>query len=149
MKPGLKPGDMSSLEYVVTEDRIVPRLYPELEEFRRGQPVFATGYMVGLLEAPCMKMLHHYLEGEERCVGTMVSIQHVKATLPGMELLVTGECTVVGDAYTEWDVVARDGLGEVVASGSHGRRIVDQGSFLRKARSRMSRINGHDLKRAV
>jgi fluoroacetyl-CoA thioesterase len=50
----------------------VPHLLPAVAEFRRGQPVFATGFMVGLMEAPCMAAVYPYLEPGEVTVGTQI-----------------------------------------------------------------------------
>ncbi|WP_224389065.1 hypothetical protein [Pseudonocardia sp. ICBG1293] len=52
-------GEMS-IFYVVPDDQLVPDLHPTLGAFRAGEHVFATGYLVGLLEAPCMGFLRHH-----------------------------------------------------------------------------------------
>jgi len=42
----------------------VPHLYPEADEFKEMPTVFATGFMVGLMEWTCMKVLEsHHDEG--------------------------------------------------------------------------------------
>jgi predicted thioesterase len=51
MRPGLVIGARHVVRYTVPVHQIVPDLLPALAEFRRGQPVFATGFMVGLMEA--------------------------------------------------------------------------------------------------
>ncbi|WP_226351102.1 hypothetical protein [Pseudonocardia sp. ICBG601] len=54
---GDSSGDVVSLFYVVPHDQLVPDLHPHLGAFRRGEHVFATGYLIGLLEAPCLTSL--------------------------------------------------------------------------------------------
>ena len=51
MRPGLMIGTRHVVRYTVPAHQTVPDLLPALAEFRRGQPAFATGFMVGLMEA--------------------------------------------------------------------------------------------------
>ena len=50
MKPTLQPGLTFSFAYQVPPSRTVPHLYPESHWFQSMPQVFATGYMVGLVE---------------------------------------------------------------------------------------------------
>jgi hypothetical protein len=43
MRPGLVIGARHVVRYTVPVHQTVPGLLPALAEFRRGQPVFATG----------------------------------------------------------------------------------------------------------
>jgi len=65
MRPGLMIGARHVVRYTVPVHQTVPDLMPALAEFRRGQPVFATGFMVGLMEAPFMAAVYPYLEPGE------------------------------------------------------------------------------------
>ena len=53
MKDTLKSGLRYEHKYVVPSSKTVPALYPEAEEFVVMPEVFATGYLVGLLEWTC------------------------------------------------------------------------------------------------
>ena len=55
MKSTLKPGDKAQFSYQVPASKTVPHLYPEAVEFAMMPKVFATGFMVGLMEWTCMK----------------------------------------------------------------------------------------------
>ncbi len=50
MKETLKPGIRYEHKFTVPPSKTVPALYPEAEEFLAMPEVFATGFMVGLLE---------------------------------------------------------------------------------------------------
>src|SRR5690606_28716342 len=54
MKPTLQPGLTFTFRYTVPPTRTVPHLYPESELFRAMPEVFATGYLVGLVEWACI-----------------------------------------------------------------------------------------------
>ena len=46
----LKPSIEHSFTFSIDESKLVPALYPESEEFKVMPNVFATGFMVGLIE---------------------------------------------------------------------------------------------------
>ncbi|MGZ8463773.1 MAG: thioesterase, partial [Candidatus Deferrimicrobiaceae bacterium] len=50
MKETLKVGLEHVHTYRVPENKTVPHLYPEAKAFQEMPKVFATGYMVGLME---------------------------------------------------------------------------------------------------
>ena len=54
MKATLKPGLTHELKFQVPETKTVPNLYPESFEFQAMPEVFATGFMVGLIEWACL-----------------------------------------------------------------------------------------------
>ena len=50
MKESLKAGIEHELRFRVPDSKTVPALYPESPEFQVMPRVFATGYMIGLIE---------------------------------------------------------------------------------------------------
>lgn len=50
MKETLKPGIRYEHKFTVPPSKIVPALYPEAKEFQVMPEVFATRFLVGLLE---------------------------------------------------------------------------------------------------
>lgn len=54
MNAWLHEGTVETIGYVVPPDQLVKDLHPGLPSFRAGEAVFATGFMAGLLEEPCM-----------------------------------------------------------------------------------------------
>ncbi len=83
MKDTLKTGDTARLEYKVPANKTVPHLYPEAHDFQMMPTVFATGFMVGLMEWACMKVLEPHLEPGEGSLGTHIDVSHIAATVPG------------------------------------------------------------------
>ena len=83
MKPSLKPGIRYEHHYVVSKNKTVPALYPEAEEFLAMPEVFATGFLVGLLEWACIKAINPHLDWpSELTVGTRIDVSHSAATPP-------------------------------------------------------------------
>ena len=56
----LKEGLLFEFVYTVPENKTVPDLYPEAEEFHLMPKVFATGFMVGLFEWACIRAIKPY-----------------------------------------------------------------------------------------
>ena len=129
MKTTLKIGDSHVHKFTVTEDKTVPHLYPESPEFRAMPKVFATGFLVGLVEWACIEALKPHLDPGEGSVGTAINISHLAATPPGMQVTVTVTCTAVSGRGTEWRVEARDER-DLICEGTHGRAIVAWDRFL-------------------
>lgn len=141
MKDTLAVGDTTTFHYVVADNKTVPDLYPESKEYQIMPPVFATGFMVGLLEWSAIIALRAVIEDGEGSLGTLVDIKHSAPAPPGAELTVTAVCTNVAPPYFEWDVTAVDG--DVAASGRHGRNVIDTARFLRRVEAKAQRLAGH------
>jgi fluoroacetyl-CoA thioesterase len=89
VKDTLKPGIEYVHKFVVPATKTAPALYPESEEFLAMPEVFATGYLVGLLEWACIRAINRHLDWpEEQTVGTHIDISHVAATPPGLAVTV-------------------------------------------------------------
>ncbi len=123
MRDTLKVGDVFSWSYKVPMEKTVPYLYPESEEFRKMPEVFATGFMVGLLEWCCIEALKPHLDEGEGSLGTSISVTHNAPTPPGMTVTVTAVCDEIKGKSIFWTVTARDEL-DLIAEGHHGRHVV-------------------------
>lgn len=129
MKDTLKPGDTFVWTYRVPLEKTVPYLYPESEEYQKMPEVFATGYMVGLLEWCCIEALRPHLEEGEGSLGTLVEVTHCAPTPPGMTVSVEAVCEQIRNGNNIiWAVVARDEV-DVIAEGRHGRHVIDVARF--------------------
>ena len=53
--------------------------------------VFATGFMIVLMEWACAQLLAPHLDAGEGSVGTHVDVSHSAATLPGQTVTVDAE----------------------------------------------------------
>jgi len=124
----LQPGLVHTLHYRVPAHRTVPHLYPESPHFAAMPAVFATGYMVGLLEWACMEALAPHLGPGERSVGTAISVTHCAATPPGMEVRAEVHCMEVEGRRSRWEVRAWDEH-ELIGEGTHERYVIDLPRF--------------------
>jgi fluoroacetyl-CoA thioesterase len=123
VKDTLKTGLTHRFEFSVPVDKTVPHLYPESRQFRAMPEVFATGFMVGLVEWACMQLLEPHLEEGEGSLGTHIDISHKAATPPGMVVRVDVECAEVRGPRVRFTVRAHDGVDEI-GSGTHERFVV-------------------------
>jgi fluoroacetyl-CoA thioesterase len=128
MKPSLKPGLTHRFTYTVPENKTVPFTYPESPEIAAMPKVFATGFMIVLMEWTCIQLMAPHMEPGEGSVGTHVDVSHSAATLPGMTVTVDCECTVVDGRKLAFHVRAHDGL-DVIGEGRHERAIVAWDKF--------------------
>jgi len=128
MKSTLRPGDTATFLYVVSSNKTVPDLYPDAPEFVAMPAVFATGYMVGLMEWTCMKVLAPHLDEGEGSLGVDINVNHTAATLPGQTVTVTAECIEVKGRKVTFKVVAHDGI-DKIGEGTHGRAVVPWDRF--------------------
>jgi fluoroacetyl-CoA thioesterase len=93
--------------------------------------VFATGYMVGLLEWACIELLRPHIEWpEEQTLGTHVNFSHEAATMPGMTVTVDAELIQVEGRRLSFSVTAHDGL-DTISKGTHERVVIQKTRFLK------------------
>jgi fluoroacetyl-CoA thioesterase len=128
----LRPGLTHELAFTVPESKTVPALYPESELFQQMPHVFATGFMVGLLEWACLDAVVPYLDWpREQTVGTHIDVRHLAATPPGLTVTVHAVLTGVDGRRLEFAVEAHDGI-DPIASGRHERTVIDAARFGRR-----------------
>jgi fluoroacetyl-CoA thioesterase len=132
MKPTLKAGLTHRFVYRVPENKTVPHLYPEVADFQTMPRVFATGYMVGLMEWACMQLMAPHLDAGEGSLGVHIDINHTAATPPGFTVTVDVECTEVVGKKISFKVKAHDGVDQIGA-GRHERFVVDLAKFNARA----------------
>jgi fluoroacetyl-CoA thioesterase len=130
MKPSLKAGLKHRFAYVVPETKTVPHLYAEAPQLRAMPDVFATGFMVGLMEWTCVQLLEPHLDQGEGSLGTHINISHKAATPPGFTVTVEAECIEVRGPRARFKLIAHDGVNEI-GTGTHERFIVSWDRFNR------------------
>jgi len=132
MHPDLKPGLRSRFEYTVAPEKTVPHVYREFSEFQQMPAVFATAFLVGLIEGTCQKAIVPYLDWpHEQSVGTLVNFTHIAATPPGMTVTVDAEVIAVEGRLVRFHARAHDGQ-DLISEGTHERVVIDVERFLRK-----------------
>jgi fluoroacetyl-CoA thioesterase len=129
MKPSLQPGLSYRLTYQVPDSKTVPCLYPEFAEFQEMPEVFATGFMVGLIEGACLLAIKPCLDWpREQSLGTHVSFSHLAATPPGLTVTVECEVIEVDGRRVRFRARAHDGH-DLISEGTHERTIIDVERF--------------------
>lgn len=133
MKPTLKPGIKYEHKFLVPPSKTVPSLYPESEEFLAMPEVFATGFLVGLLEWSCIKAINPHLDWPiEQTVGTHIDVSHEAATPPGLEITTSVELIEVDGRKLVFNVKAHDGV-DIISKGQHERFVINKEKFNAKA----------------
>jgi len=128
MKETLQKGLTFSHSYKVPNDKTVPYVFQESDLFQSMPPVFATAFMVGLMEWTCMEALRPYMNAGEISLGTNICVTHTAATPPGMEVNVEVTLLEVNGARTKWSIVARDEQ-DLIGEGTHERFSIDGEKF--------------------
>jgi fluoroacetyl-CoA thioesterase len=131
MQPTLCVGLTHDFSHVITSDKTVPHVYPESDLFRAMPPVFATAYLVGLLEWACMEAMRAHLDPGEQSVGVDIRVSHSAATPPGFTVKVSVRVERVEGRRISFHVEAHDGV-EVIGQGSHDRVVIQPERFLSK-----------------
>jgi fluoroacetyl-CoA thioesterase len=129
MRDTLKPGIRHEFRFEVPTSKLVPALYPESPEFQAMPRVFASGYLVGLIEWTCIQALHPHIDWpREQTVGTHFDLSHSAPTPAGCPVTVEVELIEVEKRRLRFRVSARDDVG-VVSEGTHDRFVVDAERF--------------------
>lgn len=136
MRDTLRVGLTHRFHYRVPEDKTVPALYPEARPFQEMPRVFATGFLVGLVEWTCLQLLEPHLDWpREQTLGTHVDLSHAAPTPPGCEVTVDVELVAIEGRRLTFRVTARDDAA-VVCEGTHQRTVVDRDRFESRLASR-------------
>jgi predicted thioesterase len=86
--------------------------------------VYATPMLVRDVELACRELLLRHLDVGEDSVGTRVEVDHLAATLLGMNVELTVTIASVSGRLVNFDVSARDEL-DLICKGRHTRFVVD------------------------
>ncbi|BDT77890.1 thioesterase [Polynucleobacter yangtzensis] len=140
MKTSLKPGIKYEYSFTVTKNQTVPAMFPASDEGAIRPEVFATGFLVGFLELACVKAIIPHLDWpEEQAVGTYISITHLAATPPGLEVTANVELVDVDGRKLKFKVQAHDGI-DLISRGEHERMIVDKEQFMARTKKKLEYI---------
>jgi fluoroacetyl-CoA thioesterase len=132
MKDTLKPGIESEFTFQIPKSKTVPALYPESTEFQEMPEVFATGFMVGLLEWACIKAINPHLDWPgEQTVGTHIDVSHIAATPESFAVTAKVKLVEVDGRRLLFEVEAHDGV-DLISKGKHERFIINKDKFNQK-----------------
>ncbi len=137
MKDTLQPGIRYEHKFIVPISKTVPALYPESAEFVAMPEVFATGFLVGLLEWACIKAINPHIDWpDEQTVGTHIDVSHEAATPPGLEVTATVALIAVEGRKLIFAVGAHDGV-DLISKGRHERFVINRERFTAKLGEKM------------
>jgi predicted thioesterase len=120
----LQPGANAEVALTVTPDRTADAMG------NRGVHVFATPFVVGLLEDAAGAVLEPHLPAGAATVGTMVEMRHLAATPVGMRVRARATLLQADGRRFLFSVEAWDDR-EKIAEGRHERFVVrDLSAFL-------------------
>ncbi|HEV8614637.1 MAG TPA: thioesterase family protein [Methylomirabilota bacterium] len=120
----IAPGTIHEVTETVTEDRTAHAMG------NRGVMVYATPFVIGLLEHAAAGMITPHLPAGASTVGTMVEMKHLAATPVGMTVRATARLLETDGRRYLFSVEAWDEK-EKIAEGRHERFVVpDLAKFL-------------------
>lgn len=128
MKTELRTGLTFRHQYRVPENKTVPHVFEESVLFQAMPEVFATAFMVGLMEWACMEALRPYMEEGEISLGTNICVSHTSATPVGMTVNVDVSLLEVNGPKTKWSITARDDK-DLIGEGTHERFSIAKNKF--------------------
>jgi len=132
MKDTLKAGLEHELRFRVPDTKTVPALYPESSEFQVMPRVFATGYMVGLIEWACIQAVNPHIDWpNEQTVGISINVNHTAATPPGLEVCARVKLIKVDGKRLVFETELSDGV-DNISKGTHERFIINADKFNQK-----------------
>lgn len=146
MKTTLQPGAKVEFAFKIPANKTVPHLYPEAHEFQQMPTVFATGFMVGLMEWTCLKVLEPHMDEGEGSLGIHINVSHLAATVPGQTVTVDAECTKVEGRKVTFHVRARDEI-DVIGEGEHQRMVVNTDKFVSKVNEKAKKARATEISR--
>jgi fluoroacetyl-CoA thioesterase len=139
MKPTLKPGLTHRFAYKVPDNKTVPHTFPESPEIAAMPKVFATGFMIVLMEWVCTQLLAPHLDRGEGSLGVRVDVSHLAATPAGMTVTVDVECVEVVGQRVTFKVKAHDGI-DLIGEGRHERFVVLWDKFNARLAAKVAKV---------
>ncbi len=98
-------------------------------------PVFATPYMIALMENAAVNAVQAALSADEGTVGTRLDVTHDAATPIGLKVWAEAELTAVEGRKLTFAVAAYDER-EQIGGGTHERFIIKPEKFVARAQAK-------------
>ena len=129
----MKIGDRYELQSAVTPENTAEALGSG------GMPVFATPFMITMMEGAAYHCIKDSLPEGKSSVGTLVHISHVSPSPIGMKIRATAEITAISEngKMVDFKVEAYDEQG-LIGEGTHQRAIVDMVRFNQKCQDKLT-----------
>ncbi len=101
-------------------------------------PVFATPWMIALMENAAVQAVQGALSADEGTVGTRLDVTHDAATPIGMKVWAEAEVTSVEGRKLAFTVAAYDEAGRI-GGGTHERFVIKTEKFLARAQAKLEK----------
>jgi fluoroacetyl-CoA thioesterase len=98
-----------------------------------GPAVFATPWLLSLMEQAAAEAIMPHLSDGEASVGYGFEFHHLAPTPAGNTVVATAEVTSIDKNMVTLHIEARDDS-EVVSRGTHIRAIIDMDRFMRRVK---------------
>ena len=99
-------------------------------------PVFATPYMIALMENAAVNAVQAQLAADEGTVGTRLDVTHDAATPIGLKVWAEAEVTAVEGRRLTFAVTAYDER-DKIGGGTHERFVIKPEKFLAKTQAKV------------
>lgn len=99
-------------------------------------PVFATPYMIALMEGAAVNAVQAALAPDEGTVGTRLDVTHDAATPIGLKVWAEAELVAVEGRKLTFSVAAYDER-EQIGGGTHERFVIKPEKFLARAEAKV------------
>lgn len=100
-------------------------------------PVFATPWMIALMENAAVQAVESALAADEGSVGARLDVTHDAATPIGMKVWAEAEVTAVEGRKLTFAVSAYDEAGKI-GRGTHERFIINPEKFLARVQAKLN-----------
>jgi fluoroacetyl-CoA thioesterase len=131
MKSSLQPGVSMTRRIAIDRDRTIGFMGEDAR-------VYATPSMIMDIERTCRDLIMEHADAGEDSVGIEVSVKHLAATLPGMNVEITVKVASVEGRKVVFEVAAKDEL-DAVSAGTHSRFVVDVGKTVERLKAKAAK----------
>ena len=131
MKTTLKSGLAAKRAFSVGRDSTIGFMGEDAR-------VYATPMLVRDIEITCRDLLLEHLDPGEDSVGIRVEIDHLAATLLGMDVTINVTLAELKGRAATFDVVATDGI-DTICRGRHSRFIANIAQVKERLRQKQAK----------
>lgn len=131
MKPSMQPGASMTRRIAIDRDRTIGFMGEDAR-------VYATPSMILDIEKTCRDLIMEHADAGEDSVGIEVSVKHLAATLPGMNVEIVVKVASVEGRKVTFEVSAKDEL-EAISTGTHARFVVDVGKTVERLKAKAAK----------
>jgi fluoroacetyl-CoA thioesterase len=132
MKTTLVPGLKAEVRHTVKPTELLSAVMPG------GPPVFATPWLLSLMEQAAATAVLPHLDEGEASVGYGFEFKHLSPTAVGDTVIATAEVKSVEKNMITFAIEARDSV-DVASRGTHVRAVVDMARFMKRVERKTPR----------